>query len=94
MARHRGRPPPFPANRPTWPAQPYSSNEEHRTARIAAGWLKDLGFEVIEGIATTGVAGVLRNGDGPVVLGMAEDKRFELLRGCPQHAFQACALGH
>ena len=24
----------------------------------------------------------------------AEDKRFELLRGCPQHAFQACALGH
>jgi hypothetical protein len=25
---------------------------------------------------------------------MAEDKRFELLRGCPQHAFQACALGH
>ena len=25
---------------------------------------------------------------------MAEDRRFELLRGCPQHAFQACALGH
>jgi hypothetical protein len=25
---------------------------------------------------------------------LAEDKRFELLRGCPQHAFQACALGH
>jgi hypothetical protein len=25
---------------------------------------------------------------------VAEDKRFELLRGCPQHAFQACALGH
>jgi hypothetical protein len=24
----------------------------------------------------------------------AEDRRFELLRGCPQHAFQACALGH
>jgi hypothetical protein len=22
---------------------------------------------------------------------MAEDKRFELLRGCPQHAFQHCA---
>jgi hypothetical protein len=21
---------------------------------------------------------------------MAEDKRFELLRGCPQHAFQVC----
>lgn len=23
----------------------------------------------------------------------AEDTRFELVRGCPQHAFQACALG-
>jgi hypothetical protein len=25
---------------------------------------------------------------------LAEDARFELARGCPQHAFQACALGH
>jgi hypothetical protein len=25
---------------------------------------------------------------------VAEDKGFEPLRGCPQHAFQACALGH
>ncbi len=25
---------------------------------------------------------------------LAEDTRFELVRGCPQHAFQACALGH
>ena len=24
---------------------------------------------------------------------VAEDARFELARGCPQHAFQACALG-
>jgi hypothetical protein len=22
---------------------------------------------------------------------VAEDRRFELLRGCPQHAFQVCA---
>jgi hippurate hydrolase len=49
-------------------AHPELSFEEHRTARIAAGWLKDLGFEVLEGIATTGVAGVLRNADGPTVL--------------------------
>jgi amidohydrolase len=47
---------------------PELSFQEHRTAGIAAGWLKDLGFEVIDGIATTGVAGVLRNGDGPTVL--------------------------
>ena len=24
----------------------------------------------------------------------AEDAGFEPARGCPQHAFQACALGH
>jgi hypothetical protein len=24
---------------------------------------------------------------------MAEDRRFELLRGCPQHAFQVCGWG-
>jgi len=47
---------------------PELSFQEHRTAGIAAGWLKDLGFEVIEGLATTGVAGVLRNGEGPTVL--------------------------
>jgi metal-dependent amidase/aminoacylase/carboxypeptidase family protein len=49
-------------------AHPELSFEEHRTAGIAAGWLRDLDFEVIEGIARTGVAGVLRNGDGPAVL--------------------------
>jgi len=26
VARHRGRPPSFPTNRPTWPVSPYSSN--------------------------------------------------------------------
>ena len=47
-------------------AHPELSFQEHRTAGIAAGWLKDLGFEVVEGIATTGVAGMLRSGDGPI----------------------------
>jgi hypothetical protein len=28
------------------------------------------------------------------LVSLAEDARFELARGCPQHAFQACALGH
>ena len=28
-----------------------------------------------------------------VLVKLAEDTRFELVRGCPQHAFQACALG-
>jgi amidohydrolase len=49
-------------------AHPELSFAEHRTAGIVAGWLKDLGLEVLEGIGTTGIAGVLRNGDGPAVL--------------------------
>ena len=38
--------------------------EEHRTARIVAQRLGELGFEVREGVGGTGVVGVLR-GDGP-----------------------------
>jgi len=37
-------------------------------ASLAFGPGASLGLEVIEGIATTGVAGVLRNGEGPTVL--------------------------
>ncbi|MCY1139932.1 amidohydrolase [Actinoplanes sp. Pm04-4] len=46
---------------------PELSFQEHRTAGVAAGWLRDCAYEVIEGIGGTGVAGVLRRGDGPVV---------------------------
>ena len=41
---------------------------EHRTAGIAAERLDAAGFRVTAGIGGTGVAGVLRNGDGPAVL--------------------------
>jgi len=41
---------------------------EHRTAGIVADRLTELGLEVFSGIGVTGVAGVLRNGDGPTVL--------------------------
>ncbi|MGJ5892571.1 amidohydrolase [Streptomyces sp. V2] len=40
---------------------------EHRTAAKLAGRLKGAGYEVTEGVGGTGVVGVLRNGDGPVV---------------------------
>ncbi|QWZ78100.1 amidohydrolase [Aeromonas sp. FDAARGOS 1419] len=40
---------------------------EVRTASIVAKELKRLGFKVTEGIAHTGVVGVLENGPGPVV---------------------------
>ncbi|WP_298040880.1 amidohydrolase [uncultured Microbacterium sp.] len=51
---------------------PELSFQETRTAGIAAGHLRDLGLEVEEGIGITGVVGVLRNGDGPVVWARAD----------------------
>ncbi len=41
---------------------------ETRTAGIAADRLRAAGYEVTTGIGGTGVAGVLRNGEGPAVL--------------------------
>ena len=41
---------------------------ETRTAGIVAEELRALGFEVKTGIGTTGVAGILENGDGPVFM--------------------------
>jgi amidohydrolase len=45
---------------------------EVRTSGIIAKELKDLGYEVITGIAKTGVAGILKNGNGPVVMYRAD----------------------
>ena len=42
--------------------------QEHRTAGIAAAWLRQQGYEVTEGVGGTGVVGLLRNGDGATVL--------------------------
>ncbi|MEU6088517.1 amidohydrolase [Streptomyces sp. NPDC047085] len=47
---------------------PELSLREHRTAGTLAARLGKAGFETAEGIGGTGVAGVLRNGDGPTVL--------------------------
>jgi hippurate hydrolase len=41
--------------------------EEHRTAAFIARELREMGLEVHEGLAGTGVVGVLRNGDGPSI---------------------------
>ncbi len=46
---------------------PELGNREFRTAKIVAEHLTRLGMEVRTGIAHTGVVGVLRGGDGPVV---------------------------
>jgi amidohydrolase len=47
---------------------PELSFAEHRTADLAAAWLTGRGYEVTQGNGGTGLTGVLRNGDGPVVL--------------------------
>ena len=45
---------------------------EVRTAGIIAKELKALGYEVITGIGKTGVVGILKNGEGPVVMYRAD----------------------
>ena len=49
-------------------AHPELSMQETRTAGIAASHLKDNGFEVTTSVGKTGVVGILRNGDGPIVM--------------------------
>ncbi len=45
---------------------------EIRTSGIVARELKALGYETITGIGKTGVVGILKNGDGPVVMYRAD----------------------
>lgn len=49
-------------------ASPELSMQETATAAKLAGRLRALGFEVTEGVGGAGIVGVLRNGDGPVVM--------------------------
>jgi amidohydrolase len=49
-------------------AHPELSMQETRTAGIAADRLRAAGYEVTTGVGTTGVVGLLRNGEGPTVM--------------------------
>ncbi len=49
-------------------AHPELSMQERRTAALAADRLRAAGYEVTTGIGSTGVVGLLRNGDGPTVM--------------------------
>ncbi|MGA9245538.1 MAG: amidohydrolase, partial [Silvibacterium sp.] len=49
-------------------AHPELSMQETRTAEIAATHLMIRGFDVTTGVGKTGVVGILRNGNGPVVM--------------------------
>ncbi|AOY95986.1 peptidase M20 [Cupriavidus sp. USMAA2-4] len=48
-------------------ASPETAFEEHRTANIVAHALELMGIEVHRGLATTGVVGTLRHGEGPSI---------------------------
>jgi hippurate hydrolase len=49
-------------------AHPELSLQETRTAGLAAERLRAAGYDVTTGVGKTGVVGLLRNGDGPVVM--------------------------
>ena len=51
---------------------PELAHEETQTAAAAAAALRDAGYAVHERVGTTGVVGVLANGDGPTVLMRAD----------------------
>ena len=64
---------------------PELSMQEHRTADIAAAWLRQQGYEVTEGVGGTGVVGLLRNGDGEAVYrrcAVTEHHHHLLCRSC------------
>jgi hippurate hydrolase len=49
-------------------SHPELSMQETRTAGMAADRLRAAGYEVTTGVGTTGVVGLLRNGEGPTVM--------------------------
>ena len=54
-------------------AHPEIGFTEHRTSEIVARQLEALGCEVHRGVGRTGVVGVLREGNGPVSIGLRAD---------------------
>jgi hippurate hydrolase len=54
-------------------AHPEIGFTEHRTSDIVAKQLEALGIEVHRGVGGTGVVGVLREGNGPVSIGLRAD---------------------
>src|ERR1044072_9321916 len=61
------------AQRQDFHAHPELGFDEHRTAEIVARQLEALGIEVHRGVGKTGVVGVLREGNGPVSIGLRAD---------------------
>lgn len=77
-------------------AHPELAFEERRTASVVAASLRLLGLEVHEGLAGTGVVGILRNGGSPRSVGLRADMdalpMVEL--GRPAHASRHAGVHH
>jgi amidohydrolase len=88
-------------------ANPELAFAEHRTAALVAARLRDLGYQVTEGVGRTGVVGVLRNGDGPVAAlradmdalpvreqtGLPYASTSPVMHACGHDMHVACLLG-
>lgn len=81
-------------------AHPELAFEENRTAGVVAAHLKQLGLEVFEGIAKTGVVARLKVGDSPRAIGLRADMDalpLPELNGFPhrsRHEGRMHACGH
>ena len=65
-------------------AHPELAFEEINTAKKLAKELRDIGFEVTEGIGKTGVVGIYKNGTGPMIMVRTE------LDALPMEERRAC----
>jgi len=76
-------------------ATPETAFEEHRTANIVANALALMGIEVHRGLATTGVVGTLRNGEGPSIALRADLDALNMQElGSAAHASQCAGKMH
>lgn len=74
--------------------------EEQRTSQLVAGYLRQWGYAVHEGIGGTGVVGVLKNGSGSKSIGIRADMdalpihEESGVAHCSRHAGKMHACGH
>jgi len=70
--------------------------EEHRTAKIVADFLREIGLEVHEGVGKTGVVGVLRKGSGSRSVGLRADMDALPIieQGTPEYVSQNHGVMH
>lgn len=74
-------------------AHPELAFEERRTAALVAAALRDAGLEVHEGIAGTGLVGVLRRGDSTRMVGLRADMDALPILEQAKHAYVSRHVG-